>query len=208
MRCPVCGQSYGLTHNCAGVAPAPTADEIAPPSHSIPAVHYFLEAWRIAVWDDAAIRRVAADKNALLFGVLYWGLGAFALVAVPSVSMMRAEVPVDLLALAFGLVIGAAIAAAVTMAQYAVCHFAAKWFFHATGTYIGVLRPLLLGFSLVNLALLIPFVGIYVGGLWGIAILMFVFEEVDGIERMQAFGIAFVVGIAFRYLLALSLQRG
>jgi hypothetical protein len=208
MRCTVCGQSYGLTHNCAGISPAQSADEKAPPSHPIPAVHYFLEAWRIARWDDVAIRRVAGDKNALLFGVLLWGVGAFALVAAPSVPLIRAGVPVNWPALAIGLFVGAAIAAAVTMAQYAVCHFTAKWLFHATGTYIGVLRPLLLGFSIVNWAFLIPFVGIFIGGLWGIAILMFVFEEVDGIERMQAFGIAFVAGIAFQYLLGILIQGG
>jgi hypothetical protein len=33
--------------------------------------------------------------------------------------------------------------------------------------------------------------------LWSIAVLMCVFEEVDGIRRMQAFGLAFGVGLVF-----------
>lgn len=207
MRCPVCGQSYGLTHNCAGIPPAQSVDEIAPPSHAIPVVHYFLEAWRIARWDDVAIRRAAGDRSALLFGVFFWGLGALALIAAPSLPLILRGAPVNWLAFAIGLLLGTAIAGAVTLAQYAVCHFTAKWLFRATGTYLGVLRPLLLG-SVVQWFFLIPIVGIFIGGLWGIAVLMFVFEEVDGIERMQAFGIAFVVGIAFQYLLGMLLRGG
>lgn len=206
MRCSVCGQSYGLTHNCAGVAPAPTSSEIAPPSHSIPAVHYFLEGWRIAFWDEVAIRRVAADKNALLFGVVFWGIWTLAEIGASKAASILAGAPVNWPALAIGLVIGTAIAGVITAAQVAVCHFAAKRLFHATGTYLGVLRPLLLG-SVVSLISLIPFVGGLIAGIWGIAVLMFVFEEVDGIERMQAFGIAFVVGIVFQILFA-TLLRG
>jgi len=31
MQCTVCGQDYGLTHTCAGIAPMTTAEEMAPP---------------------------------------------------------------------------------------------------------------------------------------------------------------------------------
>jgi hypothetical protein len=31
MRCDVCGQEYGVAHNCAGVPPMVTSDEVAPP---------------------------------------------------------------------------------------------------------------------------------------------------------------------------------
>jgi hypothetical protein len=34
-------------------------------------------------------------------------------------------------------------------------------------------------------------------GIGGIAVLMMVFEEVDGIERMKAFGLAATIGVVF-----------
>ena len=206
MLCPDCGQSYGLTHNCAGVAPAQTFEEASPPSHSIPVVHYFLEGWRIARWDEAAIRRASKDGQALLFGLLFWGLSFLTLAAVPTLRQVAVETRINWLVLLFSLVIFTALAIAVTLAQYAVCHFIARQFFHAKGTYLGVLRPLLLG-SIVNFLFVIPVFGLLAAGIWDLAILMFVFEEVEGIERMQAFGISFVVGIAFQLLLG-TLTRG
>jgi hypothetical protein len=40
-------------------------------------------------------------------------------------------------------------------------------------------------------------VGGMLAGLGGIAVLMLVFEEVDGIERMKAFGLAASIGAIF-----------
>ena len=51
---------------------------------------------------------------------------------------------------------------------------------------MGVMRPLVLGWF-VNVLILIPVVGIYAAGIAWTAVLMLVFEEVDGIERTQAF---------------------
>jgi hypothetical protein len=42
-----------------------------------------------------------------------------------------------------------------------------------------------------------PVAGNILAGLGGIAVLMIVFEEVDGIERMKAFGLAATIGVAF-----------
>jgi hypothetical protein len=49
----------------------------------------------------------------------------------------------------------------------------------------GIYRAMLLG-SIVTCLFPIPVVGPLIAGLWMIAILMRVFEEVDGIERMKA----------------------
>jgi hypothetical protein len=59
----------------------------------------------------------------------------------------------------------------------------ARWWFDARGTFLGVLRPLLLG-SIATWLAVIPVVGLPVAGLWGIAVMTIVFEEVDDIGRM------------------------
>lgn len=80
--------------------------------------------------------------------------------------------------------------------QIGVSHALAKVLFQAKGSYIQVMRAYLLG-QLYRFLLVVPLVGGIVGGLGAIAVLMLVFEEVDGVERMKAFGLATAVGIAF-----------
>ena len=71
MQCAVCGQEYGVTHTCAGIAPMTTPEETAPPPGlRFAPVHYFREAIKISCWDDAAVRRAARDNNSLLYGFL------------------------------------------------------------------------------------------------------------------------------------------
>jgi hypothetical protein len=50
MRCVLCGQDYGRTHTCTGIAPMATLDEAAalPPLRFAP-VHYFREAVKIVL---------------------------------------------------------------------------------------------------------------------------------------------------------------
>jgi hypothetical protein len=43
----------------------------------------------------------------------------------------------------------------------------------------------------------VPILGGLIAGVGGIAVLMLVFEEVDGIVRMKAFGLATAIGVAF-----------
>jgi hypothetical protein len=59
---------------------------------------------------------------------------------------------------------------------------------------------MLLG-SLVLCTDVIPYVGPLVAGIWMLAILMSVFEVVDGIERMKAFALAFGLGLIFFVLM-------
>jgi hypothetical protein len=93
-----------------------------------------------------------------------------------------------------------AIDAAAMLAQYGVSHGLAKWWFDAQGTYTGILRPMLLGSLVLGLSV-IPYVGQLVAGIWMLAILMSVFEVVDGIERMKAFALAFGFGLVFFILM-------
>jgi hypothetical protein len=82
------------------------------------------------------------------------------------------------------------------LGQYGLCHLLARSWFGARGTYKGVLRPLLLG-SVVTWLGVIPFVGVLVAGLWSIAVMMIVFENVEGISRLKAFGLSAVIGFFF-----------
>jgi len=75
-QCSVCGQEYGLTHSCAGIAPLITADETAPPPKLRFAPLYYLdEAFKIMTWDDVAVRRASRDNNSLLYGFLILAIG-------------------------------------------------------------------------------------------------------------------------------------
>lgn len=85
---------------------------------------------------------------------------------------------------------------ALTFIQLAPCHLIAKWFFGATGKFVEVMRPLLLG-RWVNCLVVVPVAGMLLAAIGWTAVLMMVFEEVDGIERLQAFGISAGINICF-----------
>lgn len=84
----------------------------------------------------------------------------------------------------------------ITFVQLGLCHLIAKWFFGSTGTLIGVMRPLLLGWF-VNALALIPVIGMLAAGVTWTAVSMLVFEEVDGIGRLQAFLISAGINVCF-----------
>jgi hypothetical protein len=65
------------------------------------------------------------------------------------------------------------------------------------------MRPLLLGWF-VNCLILIPVVGTLATGIAWTAVLMMVFEEVEGIGRLQAFGISASINVCF-FILQLML---
>jgi len=94
-----------------------------------------------------------------------------------------------------GLTFGLIIMGVITFVQLGLCHLIAKWFFGANGKFLEIMRPLLLG-CWVNCLALIP-VGMLLAGIGWTAVLMMVFEEVDGIERLQAFGISAGINICF-----------
>jgi hypothetical protein len=84
----------------------------------------------------------------------------------------------------------------IAVIQIGLCHAIAKIFLGATGTLAGVMRPLFLGWF-VNALILVPVVGVFAVGIAWTAVLMLVFEEVDGIARMQAFLISAGINVVF-----------
>jgi hypothetical protein len=197
MQCTVCGQEYGLTHNCPGITPSVSAEELAPViPPRFPFFYYLREAYRIVRWDDVAVRRASRDKNALFYGVVIWAIGALLAVGVPVISQAARGGEVNWIQIALGIAILLPVLAGLTVLQFGVCHLLARLLFHATGSFVALLRALLLG-QLVTWLIVVPYVGLLLAGLGGIAVLMIVFEEVDGIRRLQAFGISFVVGWIF-----------
>lgn len=95
-----------------------------------------------------------------------------------------------------GLVFTWLVMGTIAIAQLGLCHAIAKMFLGAQGTFRGVLQALLLGWF-VNGLIVIPVIGIYAAAIAWTAVLMLVFEEVDGIERMPAFLISAGINIAF-----------
>jgi len=95
-----------------------------------------------------------------------------------------------------GLRFGLVVMAFLTFIQLGLCHLIAKWFFDGSGSYLGVMRPLLLGWF-VNCLVLIPVAGTLAAAITWTAVLMMVFEEVEGISRLQAFGISAGINVCF-----------
>ncbi len=62
------------------------------------------------------------------------------------------------------------------------------------------MRPLLLGW-IVNLLGVIPVAGTLLAAIGWTAVLRMVFEEVDEIERLQAFGISAGINVVFTVLM-------
>jgi hypothetical protein len=200
MRCNVCGLEYGLSHNCSGVVAMPSAEEALPAPTGFAPFYYLQLAFNIVCWDDLSIRRASRDAAALYYGLAIWLTTStilFLFTAVPVILTRRIEPQA---AMAIGIVVGLlvflVIAGVATMIQIGLCHLVSKWFFAGTGTYLGILRPILLA-SFVSLLMLIPIAGPLAAGIASTAVLMMVFEEVEGIARLTAFGISATINILF-----------
>lgn len=208
MKCTVCGLDYGVTHNCSGVVPEFAPDEAAPPPSGFVPGYYLRLAFNIARWDDASIRRASRDSKAGLYGAFLWAASVaiilFFTILPQMLSMSELSVPAKVFGLSLGLVLGLIFMAILTVLQLGLCHLIAKWLLNAKGTFAQVLRPLLLGWF-VNLLVLVPVIGQLAAAVAWIAVLMLVFEEVDGIGRLQAFLISAGVNISF-LICTLALQ--
>src|SRR5690242_1659670 len=159
MHCAVCGQSYGLTHACPGIAPIVPPEETGPsPSLRFAPVHYLSEAFKILCWDDAAVRRASRDNNSIVYGLLILALAS----ALPFVLMtfrnavLGYPAPWDLIIWRYIQVLVFSIIWIVL--QIGLAHALAKIFFDAKGSYVAVLRAYLLG-QLYRCAFIIPIVG-------------------------------------------------
>jgi len=211
-QCALCGQSFGITHTCPGAIPSatlpPETQWVAPTGFS--PLHYVREAIGVARFEDTAILGASRDGIAFVYGSLFWLVGRLLIYGVPLTPYFRAvargfEVPWA--RIIFVVAFSIAFDAALFFTQYGLAHLLARWWFGARGSYAGIFRAMLMG-SIVMCAYVIPFVGPLVAGLWMIAILMRVFEEVDGIERMKAFGLSILInGLFFAIALAIASSR-
>jgi hypothetical protein len=211
MKCDVCGQDYGVAHNCSGVAAASmTQEEAAPPPDGFAPFYYLRLAFDIARWDDVSIRRASRDSKSGSYGAFLWAISAMIILLFTALPQMLRTLHVSGAAVIIGLslIFGLVAMSIITFIQLGLCHLIAKWFFGATGTLAGVMRPLLLGWF-VNALILIPVVGLWASGIAWTAVLMLVFEEVDGIGRLQAFVISAGINVCFIALqLAIPMRRG
>jgi len=212
MVCNVCGLEYGLSHNCPGPISAGAqklleADLKAPEYGGLG--YYLEQAFQIVCWDDVAIRRNAKDTRATPFAVMIWAFSMLVVLLVTTYPALARALdktnPVAvLIGLSFGISAGLAIMAVITFAQLSLCHLLAKWLFGATGKFGEIMRPLLLGW-IVNCLTIVPVAGLLLAAIGWTAVLMMVFEEVDGIERLQAFGISAGINICF-FILQFSMM--
>jgi hypothetical protein len=204
MRCQVCGMEYVLSHRCSGVAPIMSTEQAAPVPDGFAPIYYLRLAFNIARWDDVSIRRASRDPNALLYGVIFSTISASIIFLATALPKILARVDATGEQIFFGLLLGLVFVwvymSIIALIQFGLCHLIARWFLGATGTFFGVIRPLLLGWF-VNCLILIPVVGTLAAGIAWTAVLMMVFEEVDGIGRLQAFLISAGINVVF-----LSLQ--
>lgn len=203
MQCQVCGMEYGLSHNCSGVAPALSPEEAAPVPEGFAPIYYLRLAFHIARWNDVAIRRASRDPNALAYGAALCALSAAIIFLVTALPKMLTREGATAGTIFWGLLLGLVFVwvymGAIALIQFGLCHLIARWFLGATGTFFGVMRPLLLGWF-VNCLILIPVAGTLAAAIAWTAVLMMVFEEVDGIGRLQAFLISAGINAVFLVL--------
>ena len=212
MVCNICGLEYGLSHNCPG--PLSTAgQDILSAGLQAPTdggLDYYLgEALKIVRWDDIAIRRNARDPRATLYAILFWLASMLLILLATSLRALSrvlagANPAALLIGAVVGLTFGLLVMGLITFAQLGLCHLIAKWLFDAKGKFTELIRPLLLGWF-VNCLILIPIAGMLLAGIGWTAVLMMVFEEVDGIGRLQAFGISAGINICF-FILQFSMM--
>ena len=195
VRCDVCGQEYGVTHVCTGARLEAALDPRWAPVAGFAPLRYFRQAVAIARWDDAAIIAASEDRAATRYGGAIWLIGQ-ALYLGTGLWVGRNTIRLGVPQLVAGALVLVAFQAVLFLAQYGCCHLLARWLFGGRGTFRGIIRPMLLG-SVVIWALPIPYVGPLVAGLWFLAIMMLVFENVDGIGRLKAFGLATAFGVLF-----------
>jgi|SRR5579863_1660346 hypothetical protein len=200
MICEVCGSGYEADHVCGGtVATGVGAPGTVPKGFALG--HYLRLAWRIVRWDDSAVREVMNDSRSLPYGILIWS-GSIVLPALllfGFVGLRSNRLPVtfpQFVGMVEFVLISAAIYGFVHMG---ICHLMAKYFCAGQGSFIQIIRPLLLA-EIVYLLLVIPFVGWLVAAIAWVAVMVMVFQEVHGIEPLSAFLLSASVGVALKLM--------
>jgi len=196
MKCQLCGLVYNGEHACAGIIAAGSRPPGAAPE-GFALGHYLGLAWRIARWDDRAVREVMNDSHAVPYGILIWSASiALPLLVIVTLARFRGHglsLPriIDFIGLSL---ISAAVYGLVHMG---ICHLMAKYFCAGEGRFIQIIRPLLLA-EIVYLLLVIPIAGPLLVGIAWVAVMVMVFQEVHGIEPLSAFLLSAGVGLALQ----------
>jgi hypothetical protein len=196
MICAVCRMEYLTVHNCPGPPAVSVADGTAPPA-GFALFYYLRETWRIVRWDDSAIRRIAADSRALPYGLLVWALTNLFVYAATILEMSGRVRHLVMWRIILGGVLTLLVAVCIGLLHIGICHLFAKWFFAGEGDFVNLVRPLLFA-TIVYVLVPIPIFGMLLGGLAWIAVVMMVFQEVNGMEPLTAFLLSAGVGIAIR----------
>lgn len=198
MKCDQCGQEFLTAHSCQGAAL--TALE---PRHSssegFALFHYLGEAWRIVLWDDAAVRRVKDDPRALSYGIVIWLLAnALSNLAhiYPWGNKPRA---ITLESVLLSLVFVLFYSGVVGLGQIGILHLVAKHFCASKGKFNQVLRPLALA-SVVCIFQALPLFGDLIAGIAWIAVTVMVFNEVEGMPYLTAFLVSAAAGLGLEFL--------
>jgi hypothetical protein len=198
MKCDLCGQEFVTTHACQGAVRAASEPRNSS-AKDFALFHYLGEAWRIVVWDDAAVRRAKDDPRALSYGIVIWLLANAISNLVPVYlwgKKPRTATPEeDLLSLAVVLLCLVVLG----LVQIGIVHLIAKYFCAGEGSFIQILRPLLLASFVFMLQALPLFGGLLTGIAW-ISVTVMVFYEVDGMPYLTAFLVSGVTGLGLEIL--------
>ena len=196
MKCKVCGQDYGVAHSCAGITAAPEVSDVPAPPTGFALAHYLREAFRIATWNDAAIRRTMNDPNAILYGIIIYAAVVSLQLAYPIFSFLSKGRFEQATIIASSLAILIFASAVLDLLKVGICHLLSKWFSAGSGRFKQLLGPLLLG-SIVYALFLIPVIGPIAAGIAWVAVFAMVFQEVHGVEPLTSFLYSASVNVAF-----------
>jgi len=194
-KCAVCGLEYGFTHACSGIPSREMLEEsVPPPGLRFAPLHYFDEAVKMLTWDDAAVRRASRDNNSLLYGLFFLAVGVGIPFGAEIARTVQLGYPISWKIFGIRYAENFAYTLVWSLLVVGFSHGLAKLFFEGHGTYLGVLRAFSLG-QLCRWLILSPIAGSLLVRAGLVALLMVVFEEVDGIDRMKAFCLSAAIGI-------------
>ncbi|MGB2621930.1 MAG: hypothetical protein WA857_04925 [Candidatus Acidiferrum sp.] len=179
-----------MSHSCSGIPPPATEQENTAPPPGMALGYYLRLAYDVARWDGPAIRRSARDTDSLFYGAVFCAITAALIFLATALPRMLRDPAANqgkfLWELVLGLLFVWLSLGLIAFVQIGLCHLVAKWFLCGRGTWAGVTRPLLLGWF-VNLLYAIPVIGPAAAAIAWTAVMARIFEEADGISRLQGF---------------------
>ena len=198
MRCHVCRREYFTIHECPGEL---YMGNVSKPDGGFLLRYYLGEALRIFKLDNLAIRRIEHDPGSIYYSIPILYLAVILAIlpdllpiffdestkgAGPNIATLFI---VAILAFIFPILLGTYL-----LVQVGILHGLIRWFFNGQGSYARVLRPFIFSSIFLIILSVVPVVGNYIA-YWSLVIYAWIFEEVEGINRIQAIGIGILGGI-------------